>query len=47
MGITNTQYKIIYNAVKSAIQIFSLLGQPLNTRQRRNKLYNAIIYLYI
>ena len=27
--------------------MFSLLGQPLNTKQKRNKLYNTITHLYM
>ena len=46
MGITNTQYIIIYNAVKDTMQAFNLLKQPLNTKQKRNKLYNATTHLY-
>ena len=46
MGITNTQYITIYNAVEDAMQAFSLLEQPLNTKQKRNKLYNATTQLY-
>ena len=46
MGITNTQYITIYDAVKDAIQVFNLLGQPLNTKRKRNEFYNTITQLY-
>ena len=46
MGITDTQYKMIYDAVEDAMQASGLLGQPLNTMQKRNELYNATTHLY-
>jgi hypothetical protein len=46
MGITNAQYITIYNVVEDAMQVFSLLGQPLNTKQKRNELYNTTTHLY-
>ena len=46
MGITDTQYKMIYDAVEDAIQASGLLGQPLNTVRKRNELYNATTHLY-
>jgi len=46
MGITNTQYKTIYDAVKDAMQASGLLEKPLNTKQKRNKLYKATTHLY-
>ena len=46
MGITDTQYKPIYDAVEDAMQASGLLEQPLNTKQKRNELYNATTHLY-
>ena len=37
---------MIYNAVEDIMQVFSLLGQPLNTKWKRNELYNATTHLY-
>jgi len=47
MGIINTQYKVIYNAVEDIMQASSLLKQLLNTKQKKNKLYNATSHLYM
>ena len=46
MGITDTQYKTIYNAVEDAMQASGLLEKPLNTKQKKNELYKAITHLY-
>jgi hypothetical protein len=46
MGITDTQYKTIYDAVEDAMQASGLLEKPLNTKQKRNELYNATTHLY-
>src|SRR6266568_6925577 len=37
---------MIYDAVKDVIQVSGLLEQPLNTKQKRNELYNATTHLY-